>query len=398
MSTRTPSLLLVVAFLAAALLPTTSAETSVGSIYLTAQNIGTTPNTNCAEAQPRYAMTTATPSSATGAKAYLAEATIALSCTTFFDYTITEATTLSGTATVSLWLGCDQTTITRNAPSTFYSRQVTLKRGSASIGTLGTFGGDPTCAPATLIPWRSDVPLTDTAFAPGDHLVLELLIWALNPSPALDILYISTGSTAAPSSITAMGLGPNAPALEEFALSAEPSSFEVAPGGTASYVLNLTNAGSAFADFNLSASGLPEGADAVFETPSGRADAGSSHNVTLEVAVETNVLPGTYPFVVSVAGPNGGNASANLALVVSEGGASPPTTDPTAEPTDATDGTTPSDPNATGPAGNETGGAQSGAGGGVPGPGPVAFLVTALAALVLLGRRRGNAHTYFRRL
>lgn len=145
------------------------------------------------------------------------------------------------------------------------------------------------------------------------------------------------------------------------------------PGGEASFSLAFTvngTLGNGSTQVNFTADGLPPGAS--LSTTSTNV----TGNTTVEVKVATNetLLIGEYPFVLTADAGPGRTASANLTLVVTF--EKPATT----TPSQATSGTTKTT--------TETKKEEKDKG--LP-PVGASFLLAALAALVILVRRRGSA-------
>lgn len=194
-------------------------------------------------------------------------------------------------------------------------------------------------------------------------------------------------STANPSYITLPIVGGLSAVPESFLATSPSPAATTTPGGTASFEVVITNNGTEEASYSGSVLGVPDGFNVTVDPPNGTVAAAETATLTVTAAVPTDAPEGAVALSLYVEGPNGGNATITLSLLVE---ATPSTSDPTADPTDVTDptGDGSGDPNATQASGNETGGAQSGDGGGVPSASVWMVLTTGLSALVILARRR----------
>ncbi|TQJ02245.1 S8 family serine peptidase [Amycolatopsis cihanbeyliensis] len=114
------------------------------------------------------------------------------------------------------------------------------------------------------------------------------------------------------------GGGDPDPEPGEFGVSVSPSSVEVEAGGYASATVSTTAGEQGPEDIELSASGLPSGAEAVFQPSS--LTTGDKAKVTLDTASSTP--EGSYEVTVTGTGSSGSN-SATLTLTVGDGSEPP---------------------------------------------------------------------------
>lgn len=193
------SLLPVLALL---LVPLASAQ---GGVYVTdelvaAPEAGTTV----------YKATDAVPSG-DPVKVYLATSTGLLTYTTQFDYAVTGALATSGTLPFTVYITCDTQTVLRpgsqnGANDVATARAVFLRNGAevsqASLFSLRTCDGPDDIWEAVF-----ELDSGDTAFAPGDLLSVQLLVWAPNGAPGTgaENMHVLVGG-AFPTGITGEGL------------------------------------------------------------------------------------------------------------------------------------------------------------------------------------------------
>lgn len=144
-------------------------------------------------------------------KVYLAASTGALTYTTQFDYAVTAPFSTSGVLPFTAYITCDTQTALRpgsqngvNDLST--ARAVLMKNGGevsqASLYSLRTCDGPDDIWEAVF-----ELASGDTAFAPGDTLNLQLLVWAPNGAPGsgAENMHVLVGG-AFPTGVTGSGL------------------------------------------------------------------------------------------------------------------------------------------------------------------------------------------------
>lgn len=108
--------------------------------------------------------------------------------------------------------------------------------------------------------------------------------------------------------------------VEAFALKARNATVSVLAGSAAKFELTLTNAGNGSANYTFAVAGLPEGYASEFSSSNGTLEALTEGTSDLTIAVPADAAAQSLNFTVAVVGPNGGNASVTLELVILAGG------------------------------------------------------------------------------
>jgi uncharacterized membrane protein len=184
-------------------------------------------------------------------------------------------------------------TITRGAP---FTGSVALSQTGAPAGITVTFNPGTVAAGATTS--TVDVAVAGT-LATGNY--------------PITIRATGTDVSAATTTLTVVVVaGPT------LAVAVNPTTLNVAPGGTGSAALTITRGGTFSGPVTLSQSGAPAGVT-VTPTPS-TLGVGSTAS-TINVAVAGTVAVGSYPIAISAAGTGVTTATTNLNLVVVAGGA-----------------------------------------------------------------------------
>lgn len=211
---------------------------------------------------------------------------------------------------------------------------------------------------------------------------IKLQILTTSESLAGTIVFLY-GSQGRPAGLSIPAL----PVPESVSVSGSPLSQTVVPGATALYTVSVKNEGAAALEYALNATGLPAGVNVAFDAANGTLDANATQTHAVRVAVPIDAPDGSFPLVVLVAGARGGADNVSLTLVVQREEV-PPATGPTdgqQPPADDAGGSTDGAPPAGGNSTDNAGGKKSG---GIPSSGLLPGLFVALAALVLLARRR----------
>src|SRR5205807_3620281 len=136
-------------------------------------------------------------------------------------------------------------------------------------------------------------------------------------TPAGTYTLTITGVSGALTHTTTVALVVSASTLQDFTLSASPSSQTVAPGGSTSYGVTISPTGGFSGQVTLSVSGLPSGANGSF-TPNP-----ATASSTLSVTTSTTTPTGAY--TVTTTGVSGGlTHTTTVAPVVGSAVITPP--------------------------------------------------------------------------
>jgi hypothetical protein len=214
--------------------------------------------------------------------------------------TVTLVVTSAGSANFSISGSPSSQTVTAGN-QTSYTASVTPSGGFTGSVTVSV-SGLPSGANAMFSPnpitggsWSSTVSVTTSSTtATGSYtLTIKGTSGSLNRSTTVTLVVTSAGSA-------------------NFSISASPSSQTVTAGNRTSYTATVTPSGGFTGNVNMSASGLPSGANATFSPNS---IAGGSGNSTMSVTTSTNTPTGTY--TLTITGTSGSlTHSTTVALVV----------------------------------------------------------------------------------
>ena len=116
----------------------------------------------------------------------------------------------------------------------------------------------------------------------------------------------------------------------DFEISVVPPSQTITPPQSTSYVINIIGKGDFVSNVGLAISGLPAGAQASFEPPSGVLD----YTSTLSLTVGQTISPGTYALTIYASG--GGKTKSTVVNLVVQEISAPPTTSTPTTPTPTT--------------------------------------------------------------
>ena len=167
---------------------------------------------------------------------------------------------------------------------------VTLSMSSSPAGLTGTFSPNPNTAASSSL----SVPTTGTT--PGTYT----------------ITITGTGS-GVPTHTTTVTLTVNPPAAGNYSLSVSPASLSVKQGTSGTYTVTITRSGGFAGGVQLTVSGLPSGATAVF---SPNPASGTASTMTVTVGATTP----TGSFALTITGTSGTlTHTASATLVVTQG-------------------------------------------------------------------------------
>ncbi len=144
-------------------------------------------------------------------KVYLATSTLAASFTTQWDYFVSEAFVASGALSLTFYISCDLETVMRpgvdNPANPVATARGLLAKDGTVLGQANLFSIRTCDGPDDVWEAVFQVDGADTAFAPGNVLNLQLIIWGPNGAPGtgLENFFIYAGG-AYPSGLTGASL------------------------------------------------------------------------------------------------------------------------------------------------------------------------------------------------